>query len=325
MKEYIALADRINDIYKLNLKPHNEHRGFVKVFHKLLTKEEANLAMRLGADLETVEEITSRTKISKNTLNESLHCLAQKGVIYESQQDKEITYKLMPFVPGIFEALVGKSHDPDIALYLQEYSEEMKKMTKSPNEVMIPMNCRIDVQTQHVTLKEIELYMNRTDKYALMDCICRTVKKTNGKACGHSIKDMCILIGDYVDYYIRIGNARSTTREEVYEVLLKAEEEGLFHEMYPIEHSDSIFVCNCCVCGCMFLELSNRIKKVLRYQNLVRIKEEKCTQCGICIENCPQQVFSWNKDGTGIEIDEDKCFHCGLCEMLCNNQAIHLN
>lgn len=324
MSIYVELANHINEVYTLKLRPHDEKRGFVKIFKKLLSEKESKIAVQLTSKLENVKEISIRIGIEEEKLNSILHQIAMKGIIYETELENRKYYKLMPFVPGIFEALLKLSDDSEIAAALELYSQEMKELKKKENELVIPMNCKIDIQTHQITLSEIELYLKKTDQYAVMDCICRTVRSVNGKACGHSIKDMCILIGDCVEYYVEIGNARRATKEEVINILMKAEAEGLFHEMYPLEQSKSIFICNCCTCGCMFLELSDRIKRILKYDNKIEIDFARCRHCGTCIESCPKLVFSWSDNGTFITVDEEKCMCCGLCEIMCAQKAIIL-
>ena len=48
------------------------------------------------------------------------------------------------------------------------------------------------------------------------------------------------------------------------------------------------------------------------------VNEEKCTQCGICIEECPSEAI-------GLEpypVFKDNCFGCFNCVRLCPENAI---
>ena len=325
MDVYTRLADYINEIYELGLEPHDDSRAFVKLFRLLLKEEEAELAMALTAELEDPRQISSRTEHHEDLVSDYLRSISSKGIIYEQIEGNTKCYKLIPFIPGIFEALVGMADRPEIADCLQEYSDEMQVYKNKHTITTIPVNRKIKIETQQVSMKEIELYLENTNQYAVLDCICRTIAKTRGNACGHSIKDMCIIIGDYTEYYIKLGNAREVTRQEVREILIKAEAEGLYHEMYPIEKSKSCFICNCCICGCMFLGLSNRLREVIYFENTVKIDISNCTLCGICVEKCPAQVFSWSEDGRKIEINSELCFGCGLCKLVCKCHAVSLN
>lgn len=340
MSRFTELADHISFRYDLRLPPHDEDKAFVKIFRTLLTEEEAELLLVLDSRLHTPKDIASMAGRDQTRTEEMLRDIARKGIIVEVLEAGQACYRLLPFVPGIFEALGKLAGHPEIARYLDQYAAEMagykdqsrigesgagQKETAEretgDHETLIHMNQRIEVRTDSLGMDEIRLYLRRTDRFAVMDCICRAVKSTNGMGCGHSIKDMCIIAGEYVDYYVRIGNARRISREEVLEVLERAEEEGLVHEVYPIEKSSSFFICNCCACGCMFMAVSDRIRKVIRYDNAVRINEALCTHCGSCIDCCPQQVFAWGA-GASVLIAEDQCIRCGLCNLECPSGAI---
>jgi Fe-S-cluster-containing hydrogenase component 2 len=45
-----------------------------------------------------------------------------------------------------------------------------------------------------------------------------------------------------------------------------------------------------------------------------------CTQCGECIDTCPQEAIS--KDNGTVKIDPDSCAGCGLCIDACPHNVI---
>jgi len=51
------------------------------------------------------------------------------------------------------------------------------------------------------------------------------------------------------------------------------------------------------------------------------IDAEKCTGCGRCLRDCPQEAISGEKKEPHI-IDQDKCIRCGLCRDNCKAEAI---
>lgn len=318
--DYVKLADRINEIYELDLEPHTESRAFVKLFNKMLSARDAAIASKLDDHLRPASYITEVMGIEEASAERALRKMARKGIIFEHKEDSIYTYKLMPFVPGIFEALVHESGDPEIAACLREYTEEVGQI--AAEEILIPVNSKIEIKTETVPLEEINVYLDNNKDYAVMDCICRTIHATQGDACGHPIKDMCILIGSSVDYYVRTGKARRASRAEIESILRKAESAGLVHEMYPMNKTDSIFICNCCPCGCMFMGLSRRIHSVVTYEGAVHIDSAKCSRCGICVSRCPEQVFGWSFSGGRISVDSRRCFECGMCKLFCPEKAI---
>ena len=51
-----------------------------------------------------------------------------------------------------------------------------------------------------------------------------------------------------------------------------------------------------------------------------RIDDDACTNCGLCVRNCP--YFAMSMEDGRVLVDESKCFGCGLCESRCPVNAI---
>jgi len=54
----------------------------------------------------------------------------------------------------------------------------------------------------------------------------------------------------------------------------------------------------------------------------VLIREERCKQCGICVDACPKSAISFsskiNLNGyQPVVIDDDLCIGCGICYTMC--------
>ena len=61
--------------------------------------------------------------------------------------------------------------------------------------------------------------------------------------------------------------------------------------------------------------------KYLRNVVTLKLNEEKCTGCGMCINVCPHEVFLI-KGGKAQIVDEDSCMECGACAKNCLFSAI---
>ncbi len=52
----------------------------------------------------------------------------------------------------------------------------------------------------------------------------------------------------------------------------------------------------------------------------VKIDENKCKNCGLCAENCPNNIITITKEEQSIENTE--CLYCFKCQDVCNFNAI---
>lgn len=78
-------------------------------------------------------------------------------------------------------------------------------------------------------------------------------------------------------------------------------------------------------------QLKSLLKKILEEEIIVqeptslayfKVIDNKCTNCGECIEFCPTKALSWNNDKTKILFQSAKCVECGICEDICKVDAI---
>ena len=58
-------------------------------------------------------------------------------------------------------------------------------------------------------------------------------------------------------------------------------------------------------------------------KNVVTLKlnEDKCTGCGMCLDVCPHEVFKMNSKHVTIQ-NRDACMECGACSKNCPVDAI---
>jgi uncharacterized protein (DUF362 family)/Pyruvate/2-oxoacid:ferredoxin oxidoreductase delta subunit len=67
--------------------------------------------------------------------------------------------------------------------------------------------------------------------------------------------------------------------------------------------------------------LASLVKKLLRPKPI--FKDDKCIQCGVCIQGCPPEVIS--KTESGVEADLDGCIRCFCCQELCPEEAVKIH
>lgn len=64
--------------------------------------------------------------------------------------------------------------------------------------------------------------------------------------------------------------------------------------------------------------------KYLRNVATLKLYEEKCTGCGMCLNVCPHDVFEIRERKSHI-IDKDSCMECGACAKNCGFSAIEVD
>ncbi len=105
---------------------------------------------------------------------------------------------------------------------------------------------------------------------------------------------MCIQLDDAAEYYIRSDRGREASKDEVYEILKRAEEDGLMHQIPNTEgegHTHAI--CNCCGCSCYALRAATMYLNpdMVRSNYVSKVDKDLCTGCGECVEVCPTNAI----------------------------------
>ncbi|MFZ3172153.1 MAG: mercury methylation ferredoxin HgcB [Carboxydocellales bacterium] len=63
--------------------------------------------------------------------------------------------------------------------------------------------------------------------------------------------------------------------------------------------------------------------KYLKDVVTLKLNEDKCVGCGLCLQVCPHEVFSL-KEGKAYIQDKDGCMECGACAKNCLVGAIEV-
>jgi len=94
------------------------------------------------------------------------------------------------------------------------------------------------------------------------------------------------------------------------------------------------FICNCCGCCCEAMIAAKRfgILNPIHTTNFMpRIKKEKCTGCGKCVDVCPVEAMTLisANDPNHVKkkiakVNEEICLGCGVCVKACTEDNIEL-
>jgi len=272
----------------------------------VMTDEEAEVAMGMAFRIpRSAHEISEITGIDEAICKRCLNELQDKGVCFVNNMEGVDKYWYDTWVPGTMEMVMGskRNHIPEIqeeiARAFNDYGlvRGPKSSGVFPVGVglmrVIPIERAIDGDTHAASYEEVSHYIEENTIFCVSDCSCRTVRESLGEGCGHLKEDMCIQMGHAAEYYIRSGKGRQVTKEEVYEILRKAEENGLMHEIPNTDGSGkSHAICNCCGCGCLSLRTGNMFKNndMIRSNYIAKVDQDKCVACGQCVENCPMNA-----------------------------------
>jgi NADPH-dependent glutamate synthase beta subunit-like oxidoreductase len=303
-KKVLRLANKITVESKtgLRIKPTDPE---YRILEPVVTEEmaEVGLALKVRKSL-PLEEVAGRCGKSPERTSQLLWDLADAGVVMIKTVDGTDGYWLPIWVPGIMEMMVGNKKNvekyPVIAECFEEYTRQ-RTAIMAPNlptgkGVMrvIPVEQAIMSESRAASYEEVSRLINENDMISVTNCSCRRSRRLMGEGCGHLEKDMCIQLGHGAEIYVRTGKARRITKEEAFDILRRAEENGLVHEITNVDGDGNAHaICNCCSCSCFSL----RIAKLYNTPDMVRsnyvshVDPEKCVACGQCVENCQMNAL----------------------------------
>ncbi len=272
----------------------------------VVTDEMAEVALAMKVRRPVTAEVVAK-KCGKE-LKRTEELLQEMSVIglleynWENQK-REKQFMLPMFVPGCGEFMnmnkeQVESH-PEIARMFNEMSRlPLEKVTPMVplggagiGMHVIPVEKAIPAEQKSVSIEHISHWVQKyKGKYAVGACSCRRSRRIQGEGCGHLEEDMCIGVGDMADYLVETNKGRYIDEAEVMEILQRAEDNGLVHEITNIDGEDKIFaICNCCVCSCYALRTSQLFNtpNMSRSAYIAKVDAQNCVACGQCVEYCP--------------------------------------
>ena len=241
------------------------------------------------------------------------------------------------WVPGIFEMVVNNNENvrkyPQIAKAFDDYG-----LLRNPvafgnipmgNGLMrvIPIASSLDGTSNVATSEEVDRYLDNARLVSVSDCSCRTSREEMGQGCGHLKEDMCIQLDDAAELYIRTGRGREVTIAEAKEIMRRAEENGLMHQIPNTEgegHTHAI--CNCCGCSCYALRAATMYSNpdMVRSNFTATVDADKCVGCGECVDNCPTNAIRLGQRLTGT-IEAQKIVHLNKASNTEWNEDLHFH
>ncbi len=269
----------------------------------IVSDDEADIAIAAGLRKErTAGWLAAKVGKTVAEIQPALDNLVYYGVFRRvySEELGEDTYFMQIFAPGILEMMVNNqplmaSH-PEVGRAFEEYTRlRMRAMGPIlPDGYglmrVIPVESAIEGLPGVTDDERLSYYLNKYDTFSVSPCSCRASRTLLGDGCGHLAEDMCVQMGKGAEHYIRSGRARQISREEAYEIVKRAEENGLMHDIPNIEGSgETSAICNCCACACFGLRAGMMFgaRDAIRSNFVAEVDEAKCVACAQCVEVCP--------------------------------------
>jgi NADPH-dependent glutamate synthase beta subunit-like oxidoreductase/NAD-dependent dihydropyrimidine dehydrogenase PreA subunit len=298
-KKIVALAQKIASSPKEFTQQDPEYYALDCV----VTDEHADVALQMDVRV-PISPLKLSQKCGKS-LEETTRLLEELlviGVVEATREHGELEYTLPIFVPGVMEFMVMNIKQvekyPQIARAFEQLSLQPLKGATPMIPVgggglgmhVIPVEQAIPAETKTASYEQLSHWLTKYDKFAVGDCSCRVTRRLMGEGCGHLEKDMCIALGDVAEFAVSSGRAHTITYEECLDILKKAEDNGLVHQITNVDGSEKIFgICNCCRCSCFGLRTSQffNTPNMSRSNFVAKIDDEKCVACGQCVEYCP--------------------------------------
>ena len=287
----------------------------------IVTDEEADIAIAAGLRKErTAQWLADKVDRTVEEIQPSLDRLVYYGVFRRCKIDgtDEDSYFMQIFAPGILEMMVNNQellHEhPEVGRAFEEYTrlrmQSMGPILPDGYGLMrvIPVESAIEGIPGVTDDERLSHYLDKYDVFSVSPCSCRASRTSLGDGCGHLAEDMCVQMGKGAEHYIRTGRARQITREEALEIVKRAEENGLMHDIPNIEGAgESAAICNCCACACFGLRagLMFGARDAIRSNFVAEVDEAKCVACAQCVEVCP---------GNALKLGQKLCSDCALPE-----------
>ena len=283
---------------KSEIKPEDPE---YKILEPIVTEEMAEVALCLELRKpKSAEEVAALCGKSVEDTSGILWKLAVDGVCFVNEIHGVDKYWHDLWIPGHMEMIVNNKENvkkyPQIAEAFEAYGRVRGPKTAGNFPVglglmrVIPIEESIMGETRKASYEEVSKYLNENSIFSVSDCSCRTAREVMGEGCGHLKEDMCIQMGHAAEYYIRTGRGRKITKDEAFEIIKKAEENGLMHQIPNTDGPGKTHaICNCCGCSCLSLRTAGMFlnSDMVRSNYVSHVDKDKCVACGECVENCP--------------------------------------
>lgn len=294
----------------------------IRLLKKIFEPEEAAIAATLGREFESVDVIAKRLDMPTRKARKKLAAMARRGLVRVKVRGIAITFRLMPFVFGIYEFQLERL-DAEMARLFEEYFmaggvTEFMSIRPAIHRVA-PAQDAVDAEWI-LPYDDIRTMMMDARVFNARDCICRHQQDLiERRKCDYPV-EICLSF---------FKNERppmkgDISKEEALALLDRAEDVGLVHSVHN-QKEGLFYVCNCCSCCCGFLRgiVEHEVTDVIAFANYYAVIDpEECTGCLTCMDRCHVSAISLQDEHAVV--DREKCIGCGLCVTGCPDKVAKL-
>ena len=301
------LAVMITDNIPRKISGFKENHMDFWILDKLLSKDEVRFMLsfkkrRVGL---TTKELAERNGMSEEDTQKVIDRLTGIGILEQNRDnaDHHIQYWVPKWVVGSGEYMVEHptlpDEDPAVAtmfnLAPQEPLEFAAKLVPPGGAGIgmhvIPVEKAIPAESKSVPVEHLSRWIEMNDTFCTMVCACRKAQRIRGEGVGDIEGQMCIGVGDIAEFLVESGkDAHYITKEQVYEILERAERKGYVHQVTNLDGENRIVgICNCSAGSCYGLRTSQLFNtpNMSRSAYRAHVDPAKCVACGKCVEVCP--------------------------------------
>lgn len=302
------------------------------------TPEEAEVALQLGVLPDSLKVIYRRVRkagldISIELLEEILDRMVLKGSIlggsmYADKGDKKY-YSIIHLAVGMHEFHVDKQtkeYVKDMEHYMEEGFRDAFHNKDTPQMRTIPIESSIRSEHYVSSYNNIrQIIENIEGPIAVLNCVCKQGKDLVEDPCKQTqLREHCLAFGTGAVHFTKdLKVARFITKEEVFDLLNRFEEDGLV--LQPDNSKNPSFMCACCKCCCGVLRSVRGFERPAEYlapNYYAEVDNELCKGCKTCVKRCQMDAIRVENGKASVNLDF--CIGCGLCVSKCPANAIQL-
>jgi electron transport complex protein RnfB len=310
----------------------------IKILKHYFTPQEAEVALLLGVLPEPLKVISRRLKganmtISQEELEQILDGMVKKGSIaggaMYADRGKGKYYGNLHLAVGMHEFHVDKQtkeYVEDLEQYMTEEFFKAFHNKEVPQMRTIPVEKSIETERYISNYNAIRKIIETIEEpIAVLNCVCKQGMDLLDQPCKQTdLREICIAFGKgALHLKNELGIGRFISKEELFKLLEKLEEDGLV--LQPENSKNPSFICACCKCCCGVLrsvKLLDRPADYLAVNYYAIVDINLCKGCKTCLERCQMGAIKI-EDGKA-SIDLNFCIGCGLCVIKCPTKAIQL-